>query len=486
MQLAKSRAPHGFVGNLEVASEGSQTFEVLGGADGRPLGRCPLAHPRDVDKAVAAARRAARRPPPKAERARLLEQLARAVERASEDLCIQTCLETGRSYRDVLGEDIEPAVRTLRYAAALTQTQRGSALDLGGGVRARVEPVPARVHASVLPVAEALGAALRKLAFATALGQSLVLLAPREAPLGVLELANLFKDAGGRAGAFNVLFGGKEAFTPLLAHPDVDLSSFAGPREEARRVLVGVAKSTLRPVQLELASPAVAVLLEEGDVEVAVDEVWRSGLASSSQLDRSVRRFLVHRDRFTEACDRLTRRARATVLGHPLDEHTDLGPLASEARMKRVLAYVELGRREGATLVAGGGRDVEGSRFDGWYVRPTLFLDPPPEARIAREPIEGPVVTLEPFSDEDELVKRAATSWGRGAALICGSSDRALELGERLDVGQVFVNGPLKRHPSLPHADAGELSAPLLGVEGLHALTEPRTLVVYPEEPKLR
>lgn len=483
VRIERERAPHGLVGGLDLQSEGNQTIEVQSAADGETLGRCPVAHPRDIEKAAEAARLAHAKiwSRDRERRARGLERLARVIRDHQEDLAILESLQTGRSYRDVLHQDLDLGVRTLRAAAGWLRAQSGEHHALGEGRGALVEGAPFPVRGVVLPATEALGVALRTAALALAGGSGVVFLAPPEAPLGVLRLAALAREASLPTGALNALTGdGRGSAEHLAEAPHIDALSFFGPLELARRMLVSAAKSNLKPVDIEIESKMSCILLAGADLSRAVEEIFRSGLASGCQRSPAVGRVIVHESLYAELARRLTQLAKSAVLSHPLDEHTELGPLCSEERMKRVLAYVELGRREGASLVAGGTREVEGSRFSGWYVRPTLFLDPPVDGRLVREPVGGPVVTLEPFSEDEDALERAHHVLGRHTAAVFGEDDtRARRFARQLEFGTVAVNQGWGLEPELPHAGAGEGARPRLGRVGLTGtFTRWRTLLV--------
>ena len=471
MRIERERAPHNYVGGLDLQSEGNQTLEVSGAADGEALGRCPIAHPRDIERAAEAARGAHSKLAgrDRERRARGLERLARVVRDHQEDLAILECLQTGRSYRDVLHHDLDLGVRTLRAAAGWLRSRQGEHHDLGEGRGALVEPTGFGVRGVVLPPAEPLGVALRTSAMALAAGSGLVLLAPPEAPLSILRLAALSREASLPAGALNVVTGDGRASAEHLAEAAfIDALSFFGPLELGRRMLVGAAKSNLKAVDLHIESKMPCIILEGADPGRAVEEIFRSGLGSACQRDPSASRIIVHESLYTDLAGRLTQLAKSAVVSHPLDEHTELGPLCSEERMKRVLAYVELGRREGASLVSGGTREVEGARFSGCYVKPTLFLDPPVDGRLVREPVGGPVVTLERFQKEEDALERAHDGIGRGTAAVFGGDDiGARRFARQLDFGTLAVNQTWELQPELPHAGAAVGARPQLGRVGL-------------------
>ncbi len=477
--MERERAPHGFVGGLDLHSEGNATVEVLGAADNEPVGRCPVAHPRDIQRAAEAAARAGADLGLAEARAERLEALAALLDESAVDLAILEAVQTGRTVRELLGEDLPQGAKLLRAAAAWARTPEGSSFGLGDGRVGHVEAAAFRAKGAVLPATEAFGAAVRQVAIAHAAGSGLVLLAPAEAPLTVLRIASLTRAAGFPPGAVNVLTAeGREPVEKLAESAELDGLDFAGPRELARRAWVAAARGNLKRLNLELDDKTPCVALDDAEIGPLVEVVWRSALRSPSQLPRSIGRLLVPHRMFPDVANRLTALARATVVGHPLEEHTELGPLASKARLRRVLSYVTLGRREGGKLVAGGERDVEGSRFAGNYLKPTILLDPAPGGRLVREPVEGPVLSIERYTDENDALSRAHRGLGRGSAVVFSADPgRARRFGRRLGAGEVFINGPIRRYPALPHGGGAESEGPQLGRFALTACGYLRTVV---------
>ncbi len=456
IRIQQDRSPYLFVGGLDIESDGSATLVVSNPTNGVPIGRIPTANARDVDKAVLSARKVHtdhwRRAAPR-ERARLLERFADALENEAQDLAILESLQTGKAFRDVLVHDVEPSVQALRYFAGWIDKHTGEHFDFGDGKSAAVEWVGPDVLASVLPLHDPLAAAVRKSALALALGSSLVLKAPEQAPLTVLQFAALMHEHGLPPGAINVITGQTTTEDALAAHPGISALTYSGPIEQARRMLVGAAKSNLKPIHFELGGKSAAIVFDDAPVARAVNAVCASIFRGRCTHGAAAAHLFVHESLYTDLCNTVTARARETVVGDPLDEHTELGPMTDDAHMKRVLAYVELGRREGARVVAGGNRDVEGNRSLGSFVKPSVLVDVDPRWRIGREDINGPVLCVSPFRHEDEVIEHLnGSEYGVAASVWTRDLTRARRTARRLDVGTVWVNTHDVTEPSLPRS----------------------------------
>lgn len=440
-------------------------------------------HSRDLEKSIIAGQTAAKelRQTSPETRSLYLQQLRDLVTQHAEDLCILECLQTGRTYQDVMQNDLAFGIKVLDHAIGLTQTVVNFSENhhLGAGLSGLVRSTARPLSAALLPSTEPLGSALRKLAISLTQGASLILIAPVDAPLSVLRLAALTRETIIPVGAIGALSGRGQESAELVAKSAVDTLSYSGPLDIARRVVAGAAKSNLKPVSLELETKNAALIFEDADISRATRAIWRSSLTSFGQLNRSIGRVLVHQSRFAEVSNHLALSARSTLMGDPLDDHTELGPMVSPQAMQKALAYVELARKEGASLVAGGSRDVEGYRYAGHFVQPTVLVHPPADGRVVREPIIGPIISVEPFSTEKEALEKTTTCLGKNTMAIFSSDlSYAQKLANELDVGQVWINHSIQLFPSLPHQASGEVSAPNLGKSGLNAISYDKSIIV--------
>ncbi len=456
IKIQLERVPHLFVGGLDVESEANSTIPVNNPTNGLPVGRCPAANARDIEKAVQTARRAFEDDWGQrvgADRGEVLWNIAEALDNQANDLAILESLQTGKTFRDALNHDVIPAIRALRYYAGWAGKVAGQSFDLGGGMLGYSLRDPHPVVGIIAPWNAPFGSALQKAAPALALGCSVVLLAPEEAPLTVLRLGELAHENGLPSGVLNVVTGfAKQAGEALAGDQKVGALFFSGRIEDARRLQVASARSNLKPIHMELGGKSAHILLKDAPLKPALKEIAESILTSRSILTSASARAIVHESLYEEFAALLTARAKSIVLGDPLDEHTELGPMINKEHMKRVLAYIELGRREGATLVAGGERETKGTRADGFFVKPTIFIDVKPNSRLAQEEISGPVLSVIPFKSEDDAIEIAnQTIYGRATTLWTQHLSAAHRIIRRLGSGVIRVNHGGPRDAALPH-----------------------------------
>ncbi len=448
-----SRAPYLFIGGLDVESEGQHTLPLTNPATGSPVGRTPAANAKDVDRAAKAAASAyddARTHENPQERSKTLWALAEAIENDDEDLCLLESMQTGHSYAEVKNSSVPEAVKIVRQIAGWVDRISGEthtlAPDRLGFTFDEGLPVVAAIYDETAPLA----VAIRKIACALATGCSLILRPPEGAPSSTLRLAQLLHEIGLAPGRVNVVTGGARTAEHMAECARIHSISFSGPIETARRLLVGSAKSNLKPVHFEIGSKTSCIVFKDGDSRKAIDGIANRLFGAQYSHFTTPTRLLVHEDLYEDVAAAIVGRAKAVVVGNPLDEHTQLGPMTSAAHLDRVLAYVELGRREGAKLVAGGRADTEGSKSNGAFVLPTVLMGASPDMRVFREDIRGPVLCIGSFSKEEQAVALAnATNYASGAAVFTRDVGRAHRLARRLEAGAVWINEMGSLDPSL-------------------------------------
>jgi acyl-CoA reductase-like NAD-dependent aldehyde dehydrogenase len=335
----------------------------------------------------------------------------------------------------------------------------------------KVRREPIGVCAGIVPWNFPLVLGIWKIAPALAAGNSIVVKPDEHTPLSLIGLARIALECGVPAGVFNIVTGdGPEVGARLASHPDVGKVAFTGSTEVGREIM-RLASGTVKKVSLELGGKGAAVVLDDADVDAAVDAALFGSWLYCGQMCESCSRLLLPDSIHDEFVSRLVERANTVTVGDPTDFDTDLGPVINQTQRDRILEYIELGKQEGAT-VAFGGTPPDGPGFErGYWVGPTIFTDVTNNMRIAQEEIFGPVLSVIRYSDEDEALRIANdTQYGLSAAVWSSDYERALEFANKLRAGTVWVNDVHMVSPAHPF---GGYKQSGLGRElGPHALDE--------------
>ncbi len=428
-----------YIDGAWVKPAGTGSIDVIHAATEEVMGRIPEGTAEDVDRAVAAARRAfpgwSRTAP--AQRGKYLLELSAALGARREEIGRTIAGEVGMPLPLSLGIQAGlPAVTAGSFAGILSEYDFEERVG-----NSLVVKEPVGVVGCITPWNYPLHQILGKVAPAFAAGCTVVLKPSEVAPLNAFILAEILEQVGLPKGVFNLVTGyGPVVGEALAAHPDVDMISFTGSTRAGKRVSELAAQSVKR-VALELGGKSANVILDDADLEQAVSAGVADCYLNSGQTCSAQTRMLVPRARHDEAVAVARRVAESFTPGDPFAEGTKLGPLVSETQRERVRAHIRKGIEEGATLVTGGAEPPEGLE-KGFFVRPTVFANVRNDMTIAREEIFGPVLSILPYQDEDDAVRIANDSpYGLSGGVWSKDPERAQRVARRLRTGQVAVNG---------------------------------------------
>jgi aldehyde dehydrogenase (NAD+) len=441
-------------GQWSPASEGD-SFETVNPATGAVLGRIARGTAADVDRAVAAARRAFEEGPwPRfspADRQKLLLRLADLLERDAEDFARLDTMEMGSSIRHTRGS-VALLVDLLRYFAGIARAVEGTTnTPSDPGTFACTVKEPVGVCGAIIPWNGPLWASVLKLGPVLASGCTLVLKPAEDASLAPLRLAALALEAGVPDGVFNVVTGlGAEAGAALAAHPGVDKIAFTGSEATGRRI-VAASAGNLKRLSLELGGKSPNIVFADADLEAAAKMAVVAAFANSGQVCSAGTRLFVERAVHQDFATEVARIAAGLRIGDGLDPETDLGPLVSGRQLERVCGHMDDALAAGARAISGGGR-LTGAGFDkGFFFPPTVLVDARDDMRAVREEIFGPILATLPFDTEAEAIGRAnATEFGLGAGVWTGSVGRAHRMARALKAGSVWVNCYNRMDPAVP------------------------------------
>ncbi|MBA2763189.1 MAG: aldehyde dehydrogenase [Thermoleophilaceae bacterium] len=315
----------------------------------------------------------------------------------------------------------------------------------------RIRREPLGVCAAIVPWNFPLVLGIWKIGPALAAGNSVVVKVDEKTPLSLLRLAQVAHEEGVPAGVLNVVTGdGAEVGARLASHPGVDKVAFTGSTAVGREIM-RLASGTVKKCSLELGGKAPVILLDDADLDIAVDGALFGCMLYSGQICESGTRLLVPEDQHDEVVERLVERASTIKLGDPNDYDTDMGPVISGRQKERILGYFEQARADGATFALGGGVP-EGPEFaEGHWIEPTIITGVTNEMQIAREEIFGPALVVLTYKTVEEALEIANDSdYGLTAGIWSGDYERALEIAAQMRAGTVWINNWHQVDPALP------------------------------------
>lgn len=435
-----------FINGEFVDARKGGRFTTTNPANGEVLAEMSAGTGEDIDRAVAAARKAFRsgvwsQMAPR-ERMDVLYRFAQLIDENAEQLAVLETLDMGKPIGAVIGEDLPAVLSTIRFMAECIDKIDGSVTNTDKDAVHLVLKEPLGVVGAISPWNYPLLMAAWKIAPALAAGNTVVLKPAEQSPMSALHLARLFMEAGGPAGVFNVVNGlGEIAGKALALHNDVAKISFTGSTEVGKLILQYAGQSNMKRVGLECGGKSPQIFMGDlPDMERAVSAAYNGIFANMGEVCSAGSRLLVERPVYDEFIERFIAEGQhAYQPGDPLDPETNMGPLVDRESQQRVLSMIRNGQKEGATLHFGG--TAPEGMDQGAYVNPTLFGDVSNSMSIARNEIFGPVASVIPFDGPEEAISIANdTIYGLAAGIWTRDINKAFRLVKNIEAGVVWIN----------------------------------------------
>jgi len=433
------------IGGQWVDSASGKTFDTINPSTGEVLAKVAEGDQEDINRAVAAARKAFESGPwPKftpSQRGRLLLKLADLIEENAEELARLETLDNGKPIKYSKASDVPLTADHFRYFGGWSTKLEGNTIPVSiPNMFTYTLREPLGVVGQIIPWNFPLQMASWKLAPALACGNTVILKPAGQTPLSALRLGQLVCEAGFPDGVVNIVPGfGETVGAALAAHPDVDKVAFTGSTEVGKKILEA-SVGNLKRVTLELGGKSPNIIFPDADMKFAVRGALNAIFFNQGEVCTAGSRLFVHQSVYDQVLNGLTDAASKMKLGPGIDPSTDLGPLVSQKQLERVTGYIEIGKREGATPTTGGER-ATGDLAQGYFVQPTIFDRVRDDMTIAQEEIFGPVVVAMPFEEIEEVAARANKSiYGLAAGVWTSDVKKAHKMAAALKAGVIWVN----------------------------------------------
>jgi len=432
-----------YIGGKWVDSETGRTFESLDPANGDVVGVVPSSSAVDVDRAVKAAAAAFQRwrLTPASKRGEILFRVGQLLQERKEYLSQLVTREMGKVIAEGRG-DVQEAIDMTFYMAGEGRRLFGHTVPSELPDKfATSQRDPIGVVAAITPWNFPIAIPSWKLTAALVCGNTVVFKPASDTPVLAAELVKLYEEAGLPPGVLNLVIGsGSEVGDALVNHPDVDVISFTGSTETGRTVLTETS-IRMKRVSLEMGGKNAIMVMEDADLDLAVEGILWSAFGTSGQRCTAASRVIVQRSVEKDLTGRLVERAKRMRLGHGLDPNTDLGPVINARQLQKIHEYTLVGLQEGAVLLTGGQVASEGILSRGYFYPPTIFGAVRPEMRIAQEEIFGPTTVIIPVDSLEEAIQvNNGTRYGLSSSIYTRDVSKAFKAIRDVTTGLIYVN----------------------------------------------
>jgi len=424
-----------------VDAVSGETFEDVNPATGEVICQVQVAGPADVDAAVASAKEGFARwsAMTGAQRGRLLMNAVRLLRERNRELAELEVLDTGKPIQEASAVDVLSGADAIEYFAGVAPSIRGEHYDLGSAF-AYTRREPLGVCAGIGAWNYPLQIACWKSGPALACGNAMIFKPAELTPLTACKLAEIYTEAGVPDGVFNVVQGAAPTGRLLSRHAGIAKVSLTGEVETGKKVMADAA-GTLKHVTMELGGKSPLIIFADADLDNAVSAALMANFYTQGEVCSNGTRVYVEAPIKVAFLEKLLARVAKMRIGDPMDPDTHVGALISRQHMDKVLSYIELGRKEGAKLLCGGGRPADPKLAKGNFVEPAVFDECRDDMRIVREEIFGPVMSVLTFADETEAIRRANdTPYGLAAGVFTRDIQRAHRVIARLEAGTCWIN----------------------------------------------
>jgi len=432
-----------FIDNEWRDADSGGTLEVINPATEDTIASVPSAGQTDLDRAVAAARAALDGPWGRLsarERGRLVWNVGEKLMEKADEIARLETLHNGKPIFESRQIEVPAAAECFQYFAGWADKIHGETIPVKGNYLTYTLREPIGVVAAIVPWNFPLLLTAWKVAPALACGNTVIIKPASQTPLTALALAEIAQEVGLPPGVLNVITGpGSKVGQMLVEHPGIDKIAFTGDTSTGKGIMRG-ATDTLKKITLELGGKSANIVLPDADLDAAIRGATTGIFYGKGEVCAAGSRLLVDKSIKNEFIDKVAARAKKMAPGDPLDPKTRLGAISSKKQLETDLRYIEIAKKEGATLVAGGARADIGTG-KGYFLQPTIFDGVTPEMTIAREEIFGPVLAAIDFADIDEAIARANdSSYGLAAAVWTKEIKKAHYVARKLQAGTVWIN----------------------------------------------